>query len=170
MLKSSGEYQTAFDYITKWKTSQIFSLEYPVDEGRILLDIHKLDCNNFLDVVLTDATTLSKKKNQKIIEVVTGRIAEVLLREGTKFEPGGSEILWPGGYKSFKTSDINEFIGQKKGRPKKQKNTVEKIVEAWKCPSSTPGIGKCKTKIIFQCKYITIYSFNRSLKIFVYNM
>ena len=31
-LKASGGYQTSFDYIVKWKTSQKFDLEFMADE------------------------------------------------------------------------------------------------------------------------------------------
>ena len=98
--------------------------------------------------VLIDDSTLVKRKREKLINVTVGRMVEILLKYGTRFEPSGSEILWPGGHKTFKTHEVSEFLSQKKGRTKKSKSVAEKVVGNWKGQSSTLGFGKGSQVII----------------------
>ena len=116
--------------------------------GVILTEIHRPDLTPVLNQILSDAKHLSKKKKQKMIEVTAGRMTEILYEAGARFDPNGEEILWPGGCKSFKTSEVEEFIGPiKKGRPKKSKPLAEQLIDNWH--KNTDNTGFRKHKLLF---------------------
>ena len=70
-------------------------------------------------------------------------MCEILYNYGAQFDPSGEEIIWPGGCKTFKTSDMQQFLGpSKKGRPKKTKPRSEKLIDDWSKKSDTSGFGK----------------------------
>ena len=121
--------------------------------------MHDVDLNPVLHEIFNDTKTLAKKKKQKVIEVTAGRMCEILYEHGARFDPNGEEIIWPGGCKTFKTSDMQDFLGpSKKGRPKKSKPRSEKFLDEWSKKNDASGFGKRETlfkiNFIFRIIYI----------------
>ena len=114
------------------------------------MEIHGTDMTEITHRVLQDAISLTKKKKIKIVDAVVGKIAQNLMENGAKFDLDGKVILWPGGWKTFIATEINQFTGAtaKKGRPKKQKKTdfSEKLVTDWsKQPQNNDTKSKCNS-------------------------
>ena len=111
-----------------------------------MTDIHGADLTPVLNQIMSDSKTLSKKKKQKMIEVTAGRMAEILYETGARFDPNGEEIIWSGGCKSLKTSQMDDFIGPtKKGRFKKAKPVAELLIKNWNKNTDNIGFGKRKS-------------------------